>query len=65
MPKIKLRQRIEDRLAIKATQRLRRRITTKEATLFFLHNRGKLDNVEIEYNKKIDQIINDYLETLK
>ncbi len=65
MSKFTLKKKIEDRLFIKATQRLRRKISTKEVIMFFLHNRGAIETLESRYNKEIDTIINTYLDKIK
>ena len=55
------RKLIEDRLVIKATQRLRRHIKPKEIGLFFSKNNYKIDSIEREFIKAIDKTINEFL----
>ena len=60
-----LRNLLEDRIVIKATQRLRRHLTYTELISFFTKRRGKIESTHHQYIKDLDAIINDYLEELK
>lgn len=59
------RKRLEDRISIKATQRIRRKITNKEQAMFFVRNRGNIEKLEAKFDRDMDKIINEYLESLK
>ena len=65
MIKPQLRQMLEDRIAIKATRKLRRYITPSEVSKFFMSNRGNIENTHQTYIKDLDKLINDYLESIK
>lgn len=60
-----VRKLLEDRIAIKATQKLRRYITPPEISKFFMRNRGNIENTYTDYIKALDKLINEYLEDLK
>lgn len=61
----KLRQMLEDRLTIKATQVLRRRITTKELTVFFIKHTHDAERIEQEFTKQLDKLLEKYLEDIR
>ena len=65
MIKPDLRKLLEDRITIKATQKLKRHISIPELSKFFMHNRGKVENAHTDYLKALDVIINEYLEAIK
>lgn len=65
MLKPETRKRLEDRLIIKATQKIRRHLKPHEIAMFFVHNRGQIERAEQEFNELIDSIVNNYLEGLK
>lgn len=65
MIKPELRKLIEDRLSIKATQKLKRYISIPELSQFFMRNRGKVENAHKDYIKSLDKIINEYLEGIE
>ena len=65
MIKPQVRQLLEDRIAIKATQTLRRHITFSEISSFFMRNRGDIERTHRAYIKTLDKMINEYLEGIK
>lgn len=56
------RKLIEDRLSIKATQRLRRYITPREVSQIFISKNYAIENIEKEFIKQLDKVINEFLE---
>ena len=56
------RKLVEDRLVIKATQRLRRHIQPRELARFFSLNNYQIDKLETEFIKSLDKLINEFLE---
>jgi uncharacterized protein (DUF39 family) len=60
-----LRKLVEDRLYIKATHVLRRKITTKELSTFFIHNTHPVDKLYQQFINELDNIIKTYLEAKK
>jgi hypothetical protein len=59
-----LRDLVTDRVSIKATRKLRRKITPSEISQLLRKYQGKLINTEKQYIKEIDKIINTFLEDL-
>ena len=63
--KPEIRRTLEDRLAIKTTQILRRRITNKEQTSFFIKNTHTVDKLHTQFLSELDKLIEKYLEEIK
>lgn len=57
-----IRKMLEDRLAIKSTQKLKRHIQPREIAQFFTNNKYKLDTIETKFIKDLDKLLNDFLE---
>ncbi len=60
-----LRQMVEDRIYVKATQVLRRRITQRELSTFFIHNTTALEKTYQQFEKELDKVLEAYLEKIK
>lgn len=56
------RKMVEDRIIIKATQRLRRHIQPRELSQFLVNNKYQIDKLETEFIKGIDKLILEFLE---
>ena len=60
-----LRKLVEDRLYIKATHVLRRKISQKELSSFFIHNTHPVDKLYQQFMDDLDALIKKYLEEKK
>lgn len=65
MIKPELRKTLEDKLVIRATQKLSRHLTHTELITFFTKNRGRLENLQEQYQRDLNRTIREYLEGLK
>lgn len=60
-----LSKKLEDKLALRATQILRRRLTRREQVNFFIRNQGNIINANKDFEKALDNIIKTYLKDIK
>lgn len=60
-----LRKKLEDLLILKATQKLRRAVNYREIKRFFIHKQYDIERLEKDFEKRMNEIIIEYLEEIR